>query len=142
MTAALYFGLGLRLVVRADAGLDLDAWDPCPQQVVVDRRARLIFVDNVKAGSSSVRAFFKSRNASWDCEEHMHRRHRDPTAYDGCGFVWKLAGDRPGTGCRTTAGCFEQSDGWIWFAMTRHPVSKFESGCCKDMTTDSHPPRA
>ena len=142
MTAALYFGLGLGLVVRADAGLDLDAWDPCPQQVVVDRRARLIFVDNVKAGSSSVRAFFKSRNASWDCEEHMHRRHRDPTAYDGCGFVWKLAGDRPGTGCRTTAGCFEQSDGWIWFAMTRHPVSKFESGCCKDMTTDSHPPRA
>ena len=180
-----------------NAGLGLDAWDRCPQHVVVDRAARLVFVDNVKAGSTTVRAFFRARNSTWDCGDlgggdqltgHTHTRlkhpadqadqadhgphHRSqidgngdagprsrprprhgaasnmlsgaadfadnrahdsgPSGYDGCGFVWKLAGDRPGFGCRTTAGCFEQRDGWIWFGTAS--ISQLQ-----ECTKEGHP---
>lgn len=82
--------------------------------IVIVRSLRLIYVDNVKAGSTLIRTVIREHaDASWDCSAHWR-------AIQGCCTEGKL---------RTTTACIgPEHSGFLTFSFVRNPIAKFESG--------------
>ena len=86
--------------------------EPHPIDVVISDQDGFVFVDNVKAASTTIRTLLQSKlNISW---------------WDGCDIKYKDCCSHLG---RTTTACLsEEHAGYFVFGFARHPVAKFESG--------------
>lgn len=101
-------------------------WEHLPHTVdaVISHKHRLVYVDNVKAGSTTLRdALQKVLNASWNhgdcCASGLSENEQTER---GCQV-------NHGFGSRTTTRCLNATHaGYFHFSFVRHPVSKFESG--------------
>jgi hypothetical protein len=107
-----------------------------PGEVVVDYTAQVVYVDNVKAASSSVRAFMATRGAqwvTWQCNNAA-----DGTVANACWPCGRDAGStsshrratKMGACChnRQLACTLPQQPSWMWFSLVRDPMAKFVSG--------------
>jgi hypothetical protein len=94
---------------------------PHVNDVVIDDVHKLIYVDNVKAGSSTMRIAMKTLlNATWSCDDSAWKRY---ASQDCC--TWPASGSN----IRTTTKCLTAAhDDYTVFSTVRHPVAKFESG--------------
>ena len=83
-----------------------------PVDIIISDRDRFVFVDNVKAASTTLRELLsKHLNATW---------------WDGCDGVYRQCCSTLG---RTTTACLdEQHASYFVFGFARHPAVKFESG--------------
>ena len=99
-------------------------------EVLVDHNAHVIYVDNVKAGSTTVRKFFQRRGIEWDqwqCNNHGEwTKNAAPTVND----CFPCRQREMGTCCWTRQlSCMHpQHPKWVWFSIVREPIRKFESG--------------
>ena len=80
--------------------------------VIISDRDRFVFVDNVKAASTTLRELMsESLNVSW---------------WDGCEGVYRWCCSPKG---RTTSACLDDHHAsYFVFGFARHPAVKFESG--------------
>ena len=98
--------------------------------VVISEEHKLVYVDNVKAGSTTIRvALQQVLHASWNrhscCSAQISE---DEQTERGCQVNHFLRGQFNG-GSRTTTRCLNAThDDYFVFSFVRHPVSKFESG--------------
>jgi hypothetical protein len=83
-----------------------------PVDIIISDRDRFVFVDNVKAASTTLRELLsKELNVTW---------------WDGCDGVYRRCCSTLG---RTTTACLdEQHASYFVFGFARHPAVKFESG--------------
>lgn len=83
-----------------------------PVDVIISDRDHFVFVDNVKAASTTLRELLREElNATW---------------WDGCDGVYRQCCS---TLSRTTSACLnEQHANYFVFGFARHPAVKFESG--------------
>ena len=83
-----------------------------PVDVIISDRDRFVFVDNVKAASTTLRELLSEElNVTW---------------WDGCDGVYRRCCSTLG---RTTTACLdEQHASYFVFGFARHPAVKFESG--------------
>ena len=83
-----------------------------PVDVIISDRDRFVFVDNVKAASTTLRELLSEElNVTW---------------WDGCDGVYRQCCS---TLSRTTSACLnEQHANYFVFGFARHPAVKFESG--------------
>ena len=97
-----------------------DLLDHAVSVVIVDD-AKLIYVDNVKAGSTTLRDALQAKplRASWSCKKWppQWKAHASPSC-----CTWPRS-ERVTTRCLTDA----HKDYFV-FSVVRHPVDKFESG--------------
>jgi len=98
--------------------------------VVISEEHKLVYVDNVKAGSTTIRvALQQVLNASWNhhscCSAQISE---DEQTERGC-QVNHFPTEQFNGGSRTTTRCLNAThDDYFIFSFVRHPVSKFESG--------------
>ena len=83
-----------------------------PVDIIISDRDRFVFVDNVKAASTTLRELLS--------------KHLNVTWWDGCDGVYRQCCSTLG---RTTTACLdEQHASYFVFGFARHPAVKFESG--------------
>ena len=100
-------------------------WEHHPHTVdaVISDEHKIVYIDNVKAGSSTLRhAMTQVLHASWNhgdcCAPELSE---DKQKERGCHFGPSRS--------RTTTRCLNAThDDYFHFSFVRHPVSKFESG--------------
>ena len=86
--------------------------------VVIDDEHKLVYVDNVKAASTTLRSALNNTfNATWECAADNWKKHASAQCCKG-NFQ------------RTTSVCLTQvhREQYYHFTTVRHPVKKFESG--------------
>ena len=96
------------------------AWEQLPHSVdaVISHKHKLVYVDNVKGGSTTIRSLMQTvLGATWS-DSHCCQGDTIDAEAKGCN-----------TGVlRSTTKCLDPNHDYFVFSVVRHPVAKFESG--------------